>query len=165
MTALIEYDVTPEGEIELVALINAMKRTTKTRPGGLDGLAGRARRWRGGRVGVPPEQDLKGHVGDRGPRCILAIAEGIILADGATRRWPHEHHPIAAYRLARDLGNIEAAEHGYKRSGLSGKAGGAAQRPASWNMEISSMSGTEIFPMNGLTFNVLPESKGNHCWL
>ena len=34
------------------------------------------------------------------------------------------------YRLARDLGNIEAAEHGYKRGGLSGAAGGAAQREA-----------------------------------
>jgi hypothetical protein len=34
------------------------------------------------------------------------------------------------YRLARDLGNIEAVEHGYKRGGLSGMAGGAAQREA-----------------------------------
>jgi hypothetical protein len=32
------------------------------------------------------------------------------------------------YRLARDLGNIEAVEHGYRRSGLSGAAGSAAQR-------------------------------------
>ncbi len=32
------------------------------------------------------------------------------------------------YRLARDLGNIEAVEHGYSRDGLSGAAGGAAQR-------------------------------------
>lgn len=32
------------------------------------------------------------------------------------------------YRLARDLGNIEAIEHGYQRGGLSGAAGGAAQR-------------------------------------
>jgi hypothetical protein len=32
------------------------------------------------------------------------------------------------YRLARDLGNVEAVEHGYKRGGLSGAAGGAAQR-------------------------------------
>jgi hypothetical protein len=34
------------------------------------------------------------------------------------------------YRLARDLGNIEAVEHGYKRGGLSGATGGAAQRQA-----------------------------------
>ena len=34
------------------------------------------------------------------------------------------------YRLARDLGNIEAVEHGYKRGGLSGAAGGAAHREA-----------------------------------
>jgi hypothetical protein len=32
------------------------------------------------------------------------------------------------YRLARDLGNIEAVEHGYTRAGLSGAAGSAAQR-------------------------------------
>jgi hypothetical protein len=32
------------------------------------------------------------------------------------------------YRLARDLGNVEAVEHGYKRGGLSGAAGGAAER-------------------------------------
>jgi hypothetical protein len=30
------------------------------------------------------------------------------------------------YRLARDLGNVEAVEHGYKRGGLSGGAEGAA---------------------------------------
>ncbi len=34
------------------------------------------------------------------------------------------------YRLARDLGNVEAVEHGYERGGLSGAAGGAAQREA-----------------------------------
>ncbi len=32
------------------------------------------------------------------------------------------------YRFARDLGNIEAVEHGYKRGGLSGAAGGAVER-------------------------------------
>ncbi len=32
------------------------------------------------------------------------------------------------YRIARDLGNIEAVEHGYSRGGLSGAAGGATQR-------------------------------------
>ena len=34
------------------------------------------------------------------------------------------------YRIARDLGNIDAVEHGYRRAGLSGAAGGAAQREA-----------------------------------
>jgi len=32
------------------------------------------------------------------------------------------------YRLARDLGNIEAVEHGYKRGGLAGGVEGAAER-------------------------------------
>jgi hypothetical protein len=34
------------------------------------------------------------------------------------------------YRMARDLGNIEAVEHGYTRAGLSGAASSAAQREA-----------------------------------
>ncbi len=34
------------------------------------------------------------------------------------------------YRFARDLGNVEAVEHGYRRGGLSGATGGAAQREA-----------------------------------
>jgi len=34
------------------------------------------------------------------------------------------------YRFARDLGNIEAVEHGYKRGGLSGGAEGAVERQA-----------------------------------
>ncbi len=32
------------------------------------------------------------------------------------------------YRLARDLGNIEAVEHGYKRGGLAGGAEGMVER-------------------------------------
>jgi hypothetical protein len=32
------------------------------------------------------------------------------------------------YRLARDLGNVEAVEHGYKRGGLSGGAEGLVER-------------------------------------
>jgi hypothetical protein len=32
------------------------------------------------------------------------------------------------YRLARDLGNIEAVEHGYKRGGLSGGMEGVVER-------------------------------------
>jgi hypothetical protein len=32
------------------------------------------------------------------------------------------------YRFARDLGNVEAVEHGYRRGGLSGAAQGAAER-------------------------------------
>jgi hypothetical protein len=34
------------------------------------------------------------------------------------------------YRLARDLGNVEAVEHGYRRGGFSGAAAGGAQREA-----------------------------------
>lgn len=34
------------------------------------------------------------------------------------------------YRMARDLGNIEAVEHGYKRGGLSGGVEGALERQA-----------------------------------
>lgn len=32
------------------------------------------------------------------------------------------------YRLARDLGNVEAVEHGYRRGGLTGGAEGMAER-------------------------------------
>ncbi|MGH9057441.1 MAG: hypothetical protein ACRDYY_16525 [Acidimicrobiales bacterium] len=34
------------------------------------------------------------------------------------------------YRLARDLGNVEAVEHGYRRAGLAGGAEGAGERYA-----------------------------------
>ncbi len=34
------------------------------------------------------------------------------------------------YRFARDLGNVEAVEHGYQRGGLVGGVEGAAQRQA-----------------------------------
>jgi hypothetical protein len=34
------------------------------------------------------------------------------------------------YRFARDLGNVEAVEHGYRRGGLGGGVEGAAQRQA-----------------------------------
>lgn len=34
------------------------------------------------------------------------------------------------YRLARDLGNVEAFEHGYRRGGLTGGAEGEAERYA-----------------------------------
>ncbi len=34
------------------------------------------------------------------------------------------------YRFARDLGNVEAVEHGYRWGGLSGAAGGGAERAA-----------------------------------
>lgn len=34
------------------------------------------------------------------------------------------------YRLARDLGNVEAFEHGYRRAGLSGGVEGEAERYA-----------------------------------
>jgi hypothetical protein len=34
------------------------------------------------------------------------------------------------YRIARDLGNVEAFEHGYRRGGLAGGAEGEAERYA-----------------------------------
>ncbi len=34
------------------------------------------------------------------------------------------------YRFARDLGNVEAVEHGYRRAGLAGGAEGEAERYA-----------------------------------
>jgi hypothetical protein len=34
------------------------------------------------------------------------------------------------YRFARDLGNVDAFEHGYKRAGLSGGAEGEVERQA-----------------------------------
>jgi hypothetical protein len=34
------------------------------------------------------------------------------------------------YRFARDLGNVEAVEHGYQRGGLGGAGAGAAEREA-----------------------------------
>ena len=129
----IEYDVTPQGEIELVALINAVEENGDD-VDGTDWLAWRA-----------AEFD------DNGLGCVGVPATQLVLdgADRRPRRAPYHrraHHPgrprhqragaavsttrSQLYRFARDLGNVEAVEHGYRRGGLSGAAGGAAQRQA-----------------------------------
>jgi hypothetical protein len=80
----IEYDVTPTGEIELVALINAIE----VDGGDVDGSDWMA--WRSsefeddgvGCVGVPPAQLT--HMEETGdPDELRALVEGIILADRA----------------------------------------------------------------------------------
>ena len=80
----IEYDVTPAGEIELVALINAIEA------GGGDPDGSYWMAWRSaafeddglGCVGVPPAQlTLMEETED--PDQLRAIVEGIILADRA----------------------------------------------------------------------------------
>jgi hypothetical protein len=80
----IEYDVTPTGEIELVALINALE----VDGGDLDGSDWMA--WRSaefeddglGCVGVPPTE-LARMEETEDPDQLRAIVEGIILSDRA----------------------------------------------------------------------------------
>ena len=82
----IEYDVTPQGEIEVVALINA----TEERGADTDGADWMA--WRSasfddnglGCVGVPAPQ-LALMEGTDDPAEIRAIVERIILTDRATK--------------------------------------------------------------------------------
>ena len=82
----IEYDVTPEGEIELVALVNAIEENGEDDDGAAwmdwrrsefddDGM---------GSVGVPPE-DLALMESTEDPDELRAIVERIILADRATK--------------------------------------------------------------------------------
>ena len=81
----IEYDVNPEGEIELVALINAIEEEGQD-PDGEAWLAWRAELEDGGMgcVGVAPE-DLMTLEGTEEPDALRAIVERIILADRATK--------------------------------------------------------------------------------
>lgn len=81
----IEYDVKEDGEIELVALINATEEAGED-PNGEAWLAWRAEHEDGGMgcVGVPPE-DLKVMEETEDPEELLAIVERIILADRATK--------------------------------------------------------------------------------
>lgn len=81
----IEYDVTPSGEIELVALINA------TEEAGEDPDGSAWMEWRRthedegiGCVGVPPD-DLKLMEQTEDPDELRAIVERIILADRAEK--------------------------------------------------------------------------------
>ncbi len=81
----IEYDVTSDGEIELVALINAVEEDGQD-PDGEAWLA-----WRAthddegvGCVGVAPS-DLKALESTESPEELLATVERVILADRASK--------------------------------------------------------------------------------
>jgi hypothetical protein len=81
----IEYDVTAEGEIELVALINAVEEDGQD-PDGHAWMAWRSEYEDAGMgcVGVAPE-DLTVMEETEDPEILLAIVERIILADRATK--------------------------------------------------------------------------------
>jgi hypothetical protein len=81
----IEYDVKEDGEIELVALINATEEDGED-PNGEAWLAWRAEHEDGGMgyVGVSPE-DLKLMEETEDQDGLLAIVERIILADRAVK--------------------------------------------------------------------------------
>jgi hypothetical protein len=81
----IEYDVKDDGEIELVALINATEDDDED-PDGEAWLAWRAEHEDDGMgcVGVPPA-DLKIMEGTEDPEELLAIVERIILADRSVK--------------------------------------------------------------------------------
>jgi hypothetical protein len=81
----IEYDVNPQGEIELVALINAIEEDDQD-PSGEAWLAWRTEHEDGGMgcVGVAPE-DLKVLEETEESDALLAIVERIILADRAIK--------------------------------------------------------------------------------
>ena len=77
----IEYDVNPEGEIELVALINAIEEDNED-PDGEARIAWRAEQEDGGMgcVGVAPE-DPRVMEETNDPDKLRTIVERIILAD------------------------------------------------------------------------------------
>ena len=80
----IEYDVTPEGSIELVALVNAVEENDAD-PDGTDWTAWRVESFDDnglGCVGVPPSQ-LALMEGTDDADELRAIVEGVILADRA----------------------------------------------------------------------------------
>jgi hypothetical protein len=81
----IEYDVTSQGEIQLVALINATEENGDD-PGGEAWLAWRrSQEDRGlGCAPVPPE-DLRRLEDTEDPRRLREVVERIILADRATK--------------------------------------------------------------------------------
>ena len=82
----IEYDVTPEGSIELVALINAVEENDAD-PDGADWMAWRVAAFDDdglGCVGVPPSQLALMEETDDTDK-LRAIVERIILADRATK--------------------------------------------------------------------------------
>lgn len=81
----IEYDVNPKGEIELVALINAIEEDGQD-PDGEAWMAWRMEQEDGGMgcVGVPPDE-LKVMEETEDPEQLRSIVERIILADRATK--------------------------------------------------------------------------------
>lgn len=81
----IEYDVNPEGQIELVALMNAVEEDGQD-PDGEAWLAWRATHDDEGMgcVGVSPT-DLKAMESTESPEELLAIVERVILADRASK--------------------------------------------------------------------------------
>ena len=82
----IEYDVTPEGSIELVALINAVEKNGADTDGA-DWMAWRASSFDDdglGCVGVPPSQLALMEQTDDADE-LRAIVERVILADRATK--------------------------------------------------------------------------------
>jgi hypothetical protein len=85
----IEYDVTPEGQIELVALINAVEENGDD-PDGTDWMAWRATAFDDnglGSVGVPAAQ-LAAMEATEDADALSAIVEQLILADRATKEEP-----------------------------------------------------------------------------
>lgn len=85
MALAIEYDVTPEGEIELVALINAVEEDGND-PDGEAWLAWRKSHEDGGMgsVLVPPEA-LASMEATEDPEELRTIVERLVLADRQTK--------------------------------------------------------------------------------
>ena len=85
MALAIEYDVTPEGVVELVGLINAVEEDGAD-PDGEAWLDWRSSREDGGLgcVLVPPE-DLSRMEATEDPDELRAIVEALILADRRTK--------------------------------------------------------------------------------
>ncbi len=82
----IEYDVTPTGEVVLVALINAVEEDGADE-GGAEWMAWRSSEFDDGgmgSVGVHPDE-LTRMEQTEDPDQLRAIVEGIILADRATK--------------------------------------------------------------------------------
>ena len=96
----IEYDVTSDGDIELVALINAVEEHSQD-PDGEAWLAWRvAYEDEGmGCVGVPPA-DLKAMEAAEDPEEFEpSLKESSSLTVCAKKRWLHEHHQVTALPL------------------------------------------------------------------
>ena len=85
----IEYDVDPEGQIELVALVNATEENGLD-PDGASGMDWRAAEFDDGGAGCvavsPPDLALMEKTED--PEQLRSIVERIVLADRATKEAP-----------------------------------------------------------------------------